>query len=184
MSTNLENFIWPAEFSCTIITQNVIVPNYYSIKVGIEPNGQNQESIVLGFKKINHFVENCLHNSIMVNQNNPILSSFLCLETNIVYLPTEPYDHFLGSLLYRKFTSIGKKHFHIVYLGIDSIVGSRIQYNIRSPADCGLDLKGNFWWNMDNANTGAEQDVAWNDLDISETSKFEPRVIRGGLSED
>jgi hypothetical protein len=37
---------------------------------------------------------------------------------------------------------------------------------------------------MDNANTGAEQDVAWNDLDISETSKFEPRVIRGGLSED
>lgn len=184
MSTNLENFIWPAEFSCTIITQNVIVPNYYSIKVGIRPSGQNHESIVLGFKKINHFVEHCLHNSIMVNQNNPILPSISDLETNIVYLPAEPYDHFLGSLLYNKFTSIGKKHFHIVYLGIDSIVGNRVQYNIRNPLDCGLDLEGNFWWNMDTASTGAQQDLSWNDLNISETSKFEPRVIRGGLSED
>ena len=56
MSNNgIDGFVWPTEFACTIITENIILPNVYSIHVGLEPITTNQEEIGLGFKKIKLF---------------------------------------------------------------------------------------------------------------------------------
>jgi hypothetical protein len=181
MSNNLKSFIWPAEFSCTIITENIVVPNYYAIKISIVPYDTGKFDIATGFKKIRHFVDHYLHNSIIINETNKLLLSFSDIETNLVLLPTEPYDYFLGSILYCKFSSISQSYFAIDQLSIDSIIGDRIQYNIRDPLECGLNLEGNFWWNMSTETTDIDNLSAQDD---SRSPKFEPRVIQGGLSED
>lgn len=184
MSNSLESFIWPVEFSCTIITENIIIPNYYSIKISVIPYETGQFDIATGFKKIRHFVDHYLQNSILINQDNALLPSLTTIETNLVRLPTEPYDYFLGSILYCKFLSIGFPHFDINQLSIDSIIGDRVQYNIRDPLECGLNLKGNYWWNMDTENTNDNDLSAQTTSEFNGFNKFEPRVIQGGLSED
>lgn len=183
MLNNLENFVWPSNFSCTIITENVIVPNYYSIKISIEPNAQIQNNIAIGFRKIKYFIENNLQNSVFINKNHPSVEMLKQFDTGAVYFPTEPYDFFVGSILYTKFVSITKKYFDINHITLDSLIGDNIQYSIHNSEDCGLDLTGEHWWNMDNINTGSDEQILWEELNIYDGPKFQPKIIKGGLSE-
>jgi hypothetical protein len=184
MLNNLENFVWPIEFSCTLITEKIVLPNSYTINLVVDPLAKSQEQTGIGFRKIRHFVEKSLQNSIIINQNNSLSQSFENIDTNVVRLPVEPYDYFLGAILYCKFLSICDRYFNITQFRIDSSIGDHVQYNIRNPLDCGLDLHGEFWWNMDTTDTGNEINSSWNDLEIKNVPKFEPRIIQGGLSEN
>jgi hypothetical protein len=184
MSINTDDVVWPIDFSCTLVIENIILPNHYNIRVSIEPNGEAQSNIATGFKKIRYFVENHLHNSVFINRDNALVQSLVTLDTNIVHLPTDPYDFFVGSILLRKFIVLTEKYFDICQINIDSLVGDSIQYAIMDPEDAELEMAGDHWWNADSADTGSSNTKSWAELDISDRTGFEPRVIRGGLSEN
>ena len=149
MLTDLNQVVWPVDFSCTLITDTLVLPNFYNITISVEPIGQPANSI----------------------------------DTTVVHLPTDPYDFYVGAILYTKFLKITEKYFHINHLTIDSIVGDRVQYSILHPEEAGLDLEGDHWWNTDSVNTGSGDNTTWEELNISDGPRFEPRIIKGGLSE-
>jgi hypothetical protein len=182
MLTDPDHFIWPSEFACTIITENLLLPNYYNIKISLEPIDSNTNNINLGFKKIKYFIGNYLQNSIIVNQDLAIVKPLLTLESNLVLLPVEPYDVFFASILFQKLYTITEKYFTINYLTLDSLIGDRVQYTVNHDTDIGVDLSGNFWWNMDSINTGTDDHTSWKDLNFTDTPKFSPTVVQGGLS--
>jgi hypothetical protein len=182
MSTNLEPYIWPATFACTLVTGNLIIPNQYSINVSIEPVAPTE--IAMGFRKLRTFVDSMLHNSIVIFSENELTTSFKNLDTTVVYFPTEPYDYFVGCVLLRKFQIITEKYFEIGLITIDSAIGDHIQYCIRDPEETGLELIGDHWWNKDSLDTGSDSNITWNDLDLNDGPKFEPRIIKGGRSEN
>lgn len=184
MSIDSPQFVWPTNFACTIVTENIIIPNSYTLNISIVPVENTPGSISIGFKKIKYFVESYLHNSIFINSENPFVKKFEGTKSNLVLFPTEPYDYFVGSIIYQKLLTVSKKYFHIDLLSIDSAVGDRIQYSIVDPEECGLNLEGNHWWNMDSTNTGFNKDSLWGDLDIKDCPRFEPKIIKGGLSEN
>ena len=183
MSIDSLQVVWPTDFACTIVTENIIIPNTYSINISIMPV-DDAPNIAIGFKKLRFFVENYLHNSIFICKDNDLVKSLENFDTNLVLFPTNPYDYFVGSVLYSKFLAISEKYFHIDLLSIDSAIGDRVQYSITDPEDCGLNLNGDHWWNMDSTNTGLPRDSNWSDWDINDGPKFEPRIIKGGRSED
>ena len=184
MSINTHPFVWPTTFSCTLVTEKIVIPNAYSINISIEPISKNPGDMSLGFKKIRLFVDNFLQNSIFIHSEHELVGSLSSLDTNLVILPTDPYDYFVGGVLYSKFLAITEKYFHVDLLTIDSAIGDNIQYTITHPDECGLELDGNFWWNMDTADTGLNKSPAWGDmLDIKDSLGFEPRIIKGGRSE-
>jgi hypothetical protein len=182
MSTELEHYIWPTGFSCTLITDKIIIPNQYSISIAIEPRAPAE--IAMGFKRLRTLVDLCLQNSVFIYANNPIIETFKEMDTGLVQIPTEPYDYFVGSVLFRKFQSITSNYFEIGFMTIDSAVGDHVQYCIKDPEETGLDLSGDYWWNKDDLDTGAGSLISWEDLDLSSGSKFEPKIIKGGRSED
>ena len=184
MSTNSAQFVWPTNFACTIISEKIIIPNSYNLNVSIVPIGGPATNVSLGFKKIRYFVDNYLHNSVFVSQDNPLLPNLKDFESTIVLFPTDPYDYYVGSVLYQKLLSITEKYFHIDIFSIDSAIGDNVQYSIVDPEDCGLDLQGDHWWNSDSVNTGFNTSDTWKDLDIFDDHKFEPRIIKGGKSEN
>lgn len=183
MSIDSTQFSWPTSFACTLITEKLIVPNSYNINLSIEPINSST-GFSAGFKKVRYFIENYLHNSVFIYQDSNLVKTLKDTESNIVLFPTHPYDYFVGSVLYRKFLSITEKYFHIDFISIDSAVGDRIQYSIMDPEDCGLDLNGEYWWNTDSTNTGLNPDAKWDDLNTDDLPKFEPRIIKGGRSEN
>jgi hypothetical protein len=184
LSDQMDSFVWPSEFACTIVTENLILPNIYNVSVGLEPTTSNTDDINLGFKKLKYFINYCLQNSILVHQETDIAKSLVNLNNNLVFLPTDPYDYLIGSILYRKFSTIAEKCFDIVFLGIDSSVGDRVQYTITGNNEIDVDLNGNFWWNEDSVNTGRNNHPSWEELNLKESPKFSPIVIKGGRSEN
>jgi hypothetical protein len=181
MLTN-SNFLWPSSFSCTLVNENIILPNSYSIGISIEPHTNSPENISIGFKKIRYFIENYLDNSIFINRNNPLTPALEHVSVNKVFFPTEPYDYFVGSILFNKFIVISQKYFDITYITIDSIIGDLVQYTIYDPEESGVNLIEENWCNLDNVDTGSNDTTSWNDLNIQDIPKFEPTIIRGGLN--
>jgi len=184
MSNDLQQFIWPTSFACTIVTENIILPNSYVINVNVEPTTTANGNITLGFKKLRYFVESYLQNAVLIAKDNPLLPALDNVESNLVILPSDPYDYYLGCVLFSKFLAMTESYFDIGLITIDSMVGEHIQYCITDPAESGLDLTGKHWWNMDTLDTGLGSNLTWNDLNINERPKFEPRIIKGGLSEN
>jgi len=180
---HIDTFVWPAEFACTMIDGDLILPNHYNIKFYIEPLTDRVDHIGLGFKKIRYLVNNCFHNSVMVHQDNPLVPALKQSSSNLVLLPTDPYDFGVGSTLYNKFVQVTEKYFDIYQFTIDSLIGDRIQYTMRDPSDAHVDLTGDHWWNQDNATTNSGDLVTWEQLNLNETPRFEPKIVRGGLSE-
>jgi hypothetical protein len=183
MLINESSFIWPVEFGCTLVIEKLILPNFYNIRLSVEPTETGDCNITAGFQKIRYFVDHCLHNSIFISSENEFTQPFMNAETNLVVFPVEPYDYFVGSVLYQKFISISKKYFDITQITIDSLVGDKIQYNIQYPEESGLELQGEYWWNEDRAATGGKESGSWGTLDLDDQPSFQPKIIRGGLSD-
>ena len=184
MSTNLTQFIWPTSFVCTIVTENLVLPTSYTISVSVDPSSGSQLNINTGFRKLRSFVDIKLQNSVFISKDSKLHGPLTEIGNNRVLFPTEPYDFFVGCILYNKFLSITHEYFQIDFISIDSAIGDHVQYTIGDPAESGLDLDGDFWWNKDTLDTGTGDDILWDDLDIGIATKFEPRIIQGGLSEN
>jgi hypothetical protein len=184
MLTDLTVFVLPLDVSCSVLTDNRLLPNVYSIKIGIDPIEGAVENIGIGFQRIKLLSEYYLQGAIFAEKDHEITKEFDKLDSNVVHLPSEPYDVYVGAALLAKFQTITANYFDIQYLSISSMLGDNIQYNIIDPAESDLELQGDHWWNQDNVYTGSKDIVSWDELNLTEVPKFRPTVIKGGLSEN
>jgi hypothetical protein len=183
LNEQISAFVIPVEFTCNIITESALLPNAYRIQIGVDPGSDNPELSSLGFRKIKFLFEEFLQNSIIINQEHPTYPTINELDNNLIVLPCEPFDFYLGSILMLKAISIAEKYLDINYLTISSIIGENIQFNIIEPYLTDLDLNGDHWWNKDDLSTGGKTVFTWDELKLSDTPGFKPVVVKGGLSE-
>lgn len=176
----MNSFIWPSNFTSTLVTENTIFPNLYNLSICIEPI-ETKYNINLGIKKIKYFIENSLDNNIFINLSNPILSSLDKIKNTKIIFPNEPYDFTVGSLLFLKFVTISKKYFDINYLTLSSTIGDNIQYTIFNSDTYDSDSFDNYWWKIDSPFAELNNKISWEDLDIRDNNQFSPRIINGGL---
>lgn len=176
-------FVWNFEIVCTFISDNVLIPNIYSVSLGMEPAITDADDIDIGFKKLKYFTSNYLQNAIFLNINSTLVEPLSKLETNLVLFPDEPYDYLVAGIFYRKFTAITKKYVDISFLTIDSSVGDHIQYTLTQDCIYDEEFKCGTWWDEDNVNTGIDTDIGWGELDLKETPRFSHIVVKGGKSE-
>lgn len=184
MSIESSSIVWPVSFVCTLISGDRILPNSYNMNISIMPIDSAPGSISIGYKKLKYFVDEHLHNGIFVFKDSPLVEPLSKTVTNLVLFPSEPYDLFVGHVLYSKFLSITEKYFHIDMINIDSIVGDNICYNILDSDECGLELTGEHWWNMDSTYTGSGIVESWGVIEEDPIPKFEPKIIKGGKTSE
>lgn len=180
----LSFFVLPLDFSCTILNDNRLMTNVYYIKLGVNPLEGINDNIGIGFQRIKYLTEFFLQGSIFLEKSSNIAKELDNLDNNLVCLPCDTYDVYVGSVLLAKFQSITANYFDIQYMSIASLVGDHVQFNIISPYDSNLELEGDYWWNQDNVYTGSKETITWDELNLTEIPKFKPTVIKGGLSEN
>ena len=176
-------FVWNAEIVCTFISENVLIPNVYTVSIGMEPNTKNVDDIDLGFKKLKHFIGDYLQNSIFVNRDAEIVAALNKLDTNLVLFPDEPFDYLVGIILFKKLTAITEKYFEVSFITIDSSVGDHVQYTVTADCEVENELGKDQWWDKDSVNTGTDDHTSWEDLNLKESPRFSPKVVKGGKSE-
>lgn len=184
MSIENSQIVWPISFVSTVVAENKILPNSYTINVSILPLESASGGMAGGYKKIKYFIENFVHNSVFICSSNPLLEHFTNLENNILIFPREPYDFHVGSVLYSKFIAISDKYFHIDIINIDSIIGDSICYSVSNSDLYEIGLEGNHWWNSDSTYTGFGTDLGWGDIAEYQVPRFEPKIIKGGKNSD
>lgn len=176
----MSNFIWPGQFTCTLLVENTFVPNSYTIYCNMETI-DHKKNIGLGFRKLKYFIEHHLSNSILIFQDNPKIKNLEGIKNTVIKFPTEPWDYLIGTILYWKFTAITEKYFTISSINIDSALGEHVQYHIDYNLDIGVDIKGEHWWNQDSPGTDLNDKTSWEKLNLKDIGKFSPRIIEGGL---
>ena len=184
LTEDLSVFTIPLDFSCTILNDNRLITNIYNIRISADPVEDTAENIGIGFQRVKHLAEYHLQNSIFLEKDDKLFKELDSLENNIVCLPCEAYDIYVGSILMAKFQAITEKYFDIQHLTIASLLGDQVQFNIISPYDANLDIEGDHWWNQDNVYTGSKTAITWDELNLTEVPKFRPTVVKGGLSEN
>lgn len=180
----LSVFVLPLDFSCTILNDNQLISNVYYIKLGVDSIEGSTDNIGIGFQRIKYLTEIHLQSAIFLEKESSFFKEFDKLDNNVVCLPSEAYDIYVGSVLMSKFQAITAKYFDIQYLTIASMIGDNLQYNIIDPLDSNLELEGDHWWNQDNVYTGSKKVITWDELNLTEVPKFRPTVVKGGLSEN
>jgi hypothetical protein len=183
LTNRADCFTWTVEIVCTFVSDNIMMPNVYTVSIGMQPNSPDTNDVELGFKKIKHFVNEYLSNSVFVNKDSEYAKALSKLDTNLVLFPDEPYDYLVAAILYRKLEAISEKYFDIDFITIDSTIGDRIQYTLTQDCVVENDLTGDWWWNKDSVNTGTDDHTSWEDLDLKDSPRFSPIVVKGGKSE-
>lgn len=176
----MNHFIWPNQFACTVVLDNAILPNSYSLQLGIEPHDA-KTNVTLGCKKIKFLIENYLHGAILVEEIHPIIKVIDTLDNPVVKFPTDPWDYLIGTVLFRKFKVITESYFTILFLHIDSAMGDHVQYTVTDESNFKIDLEGDKWWNKDIPSLTESSEISWESLKLSNTKQFVPRIIQGGL---
>ena len=181
-STNF--FIWPTNFSCILIVDDVILPINYALTVSMLPsNGYNVSGV--GLTKIKEFVGKFVQNSVIVDQNNEFLAQVSKLDTTTIQLPHNPSDYFFVNTLFRKLSAITRDYFTIQQITIDSTIGDRVKYQVNESCTTYKDiLDKEGWWSRDDVSTNDTQYFPrWEDLNIYVAPKFSAKVVRGGRGE-
>lgn len=184
LNDQLSSFVLPIDFCCNVLASQTLFSNIYSLKIYVSPHEDSDENIGIGFQKIKAIAETCLSNGIITNQDNEFAANFASLDNSIITIPDEPFDFFVGSILLAKFIKVTEKYFDIDCLGISSIAGNNVQYNIYDPYDSGMDIDGDYWWNRDDLSADFTKPVSWDDLNLGDPQPFTPLVVKGGLSEN
>lgn len=184
LNDQLSAFVLPLDFCCSVLSNQTLFSNVYSLKVHISPNEFSDDNIGVGFQKIKAIVDAGLSNGIITSQDNEMAANFASLENSIITLPDEPFDFFVGSVLLAKFITVTERYFDIDCLSIASAAGNQVQYNVYDPYDCGLELDGDHWWNRDDLSTDNTKPVPWDELSLGDPHPFTPLVVKGGLSEN
>jgi hypothetical protein len=180
MSISNQTFIWPAQFSCSLIRDDFIYPNQYNISVSMHPEN-TADLTKIGFKKLKHFVYSYIDNSILIRNNHPLLKNFNAIKTNTIHLPDDTHDYMLVTILFHKFSAILQNQITITEISIDSSIGDRVKYTVNTG---NKELNGNDWWNLDNVNTNNQDAFPnWNDINL-QNNRFEPKVVLGGKNEN
>jgi hypothetical protein len=184
LTDTFSTFILPLDFSCIVYNDNRFISNIYEINLGIDPSDNVSDNIGIGFQRIKFFTNNSLQGSLFIPNSCTILKELDNLQNNIIKLPCEAYDIYIGSILMTKFQAISTEYFDIQFLSISSLIGDHVQYNLLSPFDVSLDLSDDGWWNQNNVYTGSKPAITWDELNLTEVPKFKPIVVKGGLSEN
>jgi len=64
-----------------------------------------------------------------------------------------------------------------------SSIGDNVEYNVNHSNKMKLDTSNKYWWNMDTVNTGQNEHISWEELNIIDSPRFMPKIVKGGLSE-
>ena len=107
-------------FSVTMIIEDVVLPNTFTITVNLIPNSQYNKLYNKAMERIQYYITEILDNSIFVGCQNLKKLSDLQFKAQVHVFPDDPWDHLIAMCLYTKMNSICEKVFFIDNITITS----------------------------------------------------------------
>lgn len=123
-------------FSTTMILEDVIIPNTWSITVQMLPNTSKNKLYNKAMERVQYYIQEVLDNSIFVSYSNLALLSEIPFKAQVHVFPDDPWDHLIAMCLYTKINSMTEEVFYVDSITINSHQARSVSHNF-SEADGG-----------------------------------------------
>lgn len=145
-------------FSTTMIIEDVIIPNTWSIQVQLVPNNAKNKLYNKAMERVQYYINEILDNSIFVGYHNLKSLSEIPFKAQVHVFPDDPWDHLIAMCLYTKINSMCEQVFYVDNITINSHQAQSVSHNF-SEEDGGnenlhelfdeepdLDAYVNYWY--------------------------------------
>ena len=116
-------------FSTTMIIEDVIIPNTWSIQVQLVPNNAKNKLYNKAMERVQYYIQEILDNSIFVGCHNLKSLSEIPFKAQVHVFPDDPWDHLIAMCLYTKINSMCEKVFYVDNITINSHQAQRVSHN-------------------------------------------------------
>ena len=123
-------------FNTTMILEDVIIPNTWSIQVQLVPNAAKNKLYNKAMERVQYYITEVLDNSIFVSYSNLALLSEIPFKAQVHVFPDDPWDHLIAMCLYTKINSMTEEVFYVDSITINSHQARGVSHNF-SEADGG-----------------------------------------------
>ena len=123
-------------FSTTMILEDVIIPNTWSITIQLLPNSAKNKLYNKAMDRVQYYIQEVLDNSVFVSYSNLALLSEIPFKAQVHVFPDDPWDHLIAMCLYTKINSMTEEVFYVDSITINSHQARSVSHNF-SEADGG-----------------------------------------------
>lgn len=123
-------------FSTTMILEDVIIPNTWSITIQLLPNSAKNKLYNKAMERVQYYIQEVLDNSVFVSYSNLALLSEIPFKAQVHVFPDDPWDHLIAMCLYTKINSMTEEVFYVDSITINSHQARSVSHNF-SEADGG-----------------------------------------------
>jgi len=123
-------------FSTTMILEDVIIPNTWSITIQLLPNSAKNKLYNKAMERVQYYIQEVLDNSMFVSYSNLALLSEIPFKAQVHVFPDDPWDHLIAMCLYTKINSMTEEVFYVDSITINSHQARSVSHNF-SEADGG-----------------------------------------------
>lgn len=130
---------------CGIVHQDQFLVNHCSTELSMMTVISSNEEQNVAYERVKFFIHHVLDDSILINENNPLLEIYQQTGARIITLPEEPVDQIVGMLLYLKLNSIMENRMVVTDVEFWSKTGDSISY-LHSVGESLGPLSQGGWW--------------------------------------
>jgi hypothetical protein len=116
-------------FSTTMVLEDVIIPNTWTLTVNLIPNNGKNKLYTKAMDRIQYYIQEVLENSIFIGAHNLSKIIDLPFKAQVHVFPDDPWDHLVAMCLYTKFNAICEKVFFVDNITINSSQARNVSHS-------------------------------------------------------
>jgi hypothetical protein len=133
------------DFATGIVYNSEFHVNHYTASVSMTTVSDDPDEHNIAYERMKWWIDFVLGDSIIINENDPLLAQWMATEQRILVLPDQPVDQLVGIMMYLKLTAIVEGRINIDRIDVESTVGDNIEYIHYATENLGpLSIDG--WW--------------------------------------
>lgn len=136
-----KTFAW----SSGILYQGQFLINNYEAKIDMITASDDQQEQVIAYERIKSWMYEVLNGSVLIEDDDPKLASWVNTGARILILPEPPVDQILGLMLYSKLNAIVEDRLIITDIEISSVAGEGMSYLHSEDENVGPFMHVGWW---------------------------------------
>ena len=112
---------WTGYWTSVSVVERFITPCNFTLSIDFNTSGMDAARQHAAFSRIKYFVEDVLHESVLMCLDNPLVANFKSNTTSkVILFNTEPLEVIVAATLWKKFNKITEGKIEIVRVSISS----------------------------------------------------------------
>jgi hypothetical protein len=133
-------------FVAGLVYREHYISNLYQLTLDMLTATDDVDEQNIAYERIKYWVEDVLADSVLIQDNDPMLDAHRATGRRVHILPKEPIDSVLGLMIYLKTNAIAEDRILVTEVALSSTEGGEVIYLHGSEEEDAEIFDGTGWW--------------------------------------